>query len=88
MYRQTIAPDGSESDEMTAYIQRTVLNIKGKSEAQYVSVSSGGIFSNESLNKQNNAHNSVDEWIKCFDYIERLGYTTLIEFNEPAIVPF
>jgi hypothetical protein len=88
MYRQTIAPDGSESDEMTAYIQRTVLNIKGKNEAQYVSVSSGGIFLNESSNKQNSENNSVNEWIRCFDNIERLGYITLIEFKDPVTVPF
>jgi hypothetical protein len=88
MYRQTIAPDGTETDEMTANIQRAVLKMSGKHEAQYVSVSSGGVFSNESSNRQNAGYNSVDEWIRCFEYIDRLGYVTLIEFNEPAILPF
>lgn len=88
MYPQTIAPNGMQTDELTATVQRTELRLKKNSEHMYVSLNSGGLSSSESDHPQNQTIDLWTEWIKCFDEIQAKGYISLIEFNEPAITPF
>lgn len=88
MYTYVTGPDGTETDELTANIERVRLNTESNSESQYVSLSGGGVFFDKS---QKNKYPQADpwtEWIKCFEDLSSRGYISLIEFNEPAITPF
>lgn len=88
IYPQTVAPNGMQTDELTASVQRTELRLKNNSESQYVSLNSGGMSSSEIDPLQKQTIDPWVEWIKCLDEIKAKSYTTLIEFNEPAITPF
>ncbi|MDY0103254.1 MAG: hypothetical protein RBS07_09955 [Lentimicrobium sp.] len=88
MYQQTIAPNGIQTDELTASVMMTELMIKNCPENLYASLSSGGTGQSSITNQHSHAIDPWNIWINCFDEIQLKGYTTLIEFNEPAITPF
>lgn len=88
LYSQTIAPDGMQTDELTASVQQTKLWLKNNSESQYVSLNSGGLTSSDTDTHQKQTIDPWSEWIKCLDEIKAKGFISLIEFNEPAITPF
>lgn len=88
MYPQTTAPDGLQTDELTASVQRTDLRLKNSSAGLYVSLNSGGLSSSEMEHPQKQTIDPWAEWIKCLEGIKAKGFITLIEFNEPAITPF
>lgn len=88
MYPQTIAPDGMQTDELTATLQMTALKIKMASEPIFVSLNSGGTGVTHSYGLNNQNLDPWEEWVKCFDELQQKSYITLIEFNEPSITPF
>ncbi|MDY0342724.1 MAG: hypothetical protein RBR28_04070 [Lentimicrobium sp.] len=88
MYPQTIAPDGMQTDELTASVQMTALKIKIAAEPIFVSLNSGGAGVSTSPGLHNQNFDPWEEWIKCFDELQGKSYVTLIEFNEPTITPF
>ncbi len=88
MYQQTIAPNGIQTNELTASVMMTEFRLKNSPENLYASLNSGGIGQSPTVNQPKQSVNPWEEWIKCFDEIQLKGYTTLIEFNEPAITPF
>lgn len=88
MYPQTIAPDGMQTDELTATVQMTALKIKIAAEPIYVSLDPGGAGASFVPDLHNQNIDPWEEWIKCFEEIQSKGYISLIEFNEPTITPF
>ena len=88
MYQQTIAPNGTQTDELTASVMMTELTLKNSPENLYASLSSGGTGQSSKENQLSHAVDPWDLWINCFEEIQLKGYTTLIESNEPAITPF
>ena len=88
IYPQTIAPDGLQTDELTASVQRTELRLKNSLDNLYVSLNPGGLNSSETKHPQKQSIDPWAEWIKCLEVIKTKGFITLIEFNEPAITPF
>lgn len=88
LYPQTIAPNGMQTDELTATVQQTELRLKNTLEGMYASPNSEGLGSSNTDHLQKQNIDPWTEWIKCLDEIKAKGYTTLIEFNEPAITPF
>jgi hypothetical protein len=88
LYQQTIAPNGIQTDELTASVMMTELNLKNSPENLYASLTSGGTGESTAGNQHKQSFDPWIEWVRCFDEIQLKGYTTLIEFNEPAITPF
>lgn len=88
MYQQTIAPNGIQTNELTASVMMTEFMLKNNPENLYASINSSGTGQSSKSDQLNNAMDPWEEWIKCFDEIQLKGYTSLIEFNEPAITPF
>lgn len=88
MYQQTIAPNGIETDELTASVMMTEFTLKNSPENLLVSLNSGGIGESATGNQHTHFVDPWEAWVNCFDEIQLKGYTTLIEFNEPAITPF
>ena len=88
MYQQTIAPDGTQTDELTASVQMTALKIKNAAESLYVALDyrGPGLSATPGMQKQNS--DPWEEWIRCFEEIQTKGYISLIEFNEPEVTPF
>jgi len=88
MYSNIIGPDGIDTDEMTANLQRVRLKTDSRAENLFASLSQGGLFYEKS---QISRHAQADpwvEWIKCFEDLSSRGFISLIEFNEPAISPY
>lgn len=86
MYRQAVAPDGTESNEMNTALLHTRLTIGGKTEAMYASLESGGVFNTTEGTKK--SYDAWNDWVNCYRNLNEKGFVTLIEFNEPAITPF
>lgn len=85
MYRRTLDFTGEETDEMSAVIQDCLLRIDTWDSGLYVNAGPGGFRKSGISSKCPDPYN---EWLNCFDTIEKLGFVTLIEINGPALTPF